>query len=280
VPRTRIDPERVGALVRAVAREEIAPRFRLLGAEQVQRKTTPGDPDDIVTDADLAIERRLTVELRALLPGSVVVGEEAVAADPALLAALHADAPVWILDPIDGTKNFAAGRETFGSMLALAEAGTTRSAWIYLFADDALFVAEAGAGAWRDGRRLGPRAATAPERKPAGTISMRFPPVELLQELAARAERSVTVTATSGSTAIEYTRLAESAQDFAVFYRMLPWDHAPGVLLVTEAGGAARCLDGSAYRPVDASQPLIVVRHASMWKGLRRALFAPAGRLQ
>lgn len=69
MPRTRIDPERVGALVRAVAREEIAPRFRLLGAEQVQRKNTPGDPDDIVTDADVAIERRLTAELRALLPG-------------------------------------------------------------------------------------------------------------------------------------------------------------------------------------------------------------------
>src|SRR3546814_9282988 len=57
--------------------------------------------------------------LTDLLPGSLVVGEEAVHAEPALMDQLASDAPVWILDPIDGTRNFAHGRPVFAIMVAL-----------------------------------------------------------------------------------------------------------------------------------------------------------------
>ncbi len=102
-------------LLRAASRAEILPRFRRLGADAVRSKT---GPLDLVTDADEAAERVITAGLHKLFPGCVVVGEEATAADPALLGRL-ADADLaFVVDPVDGTANFAAGVPLFGCMAA------------------------------------------------------------------------------------------------------------------------------------------------------------------
>ena len=96
--------------------------FRHLAAPDVTMKA----PGEVVTVAD----RRgrgviIAAGLRDLLPGSVVVGEEGVAADAALLSGCATPAPVWIVDPIDGTANYAAGRGPFAMMVALLRAATT-----------------------------------------------------------------------------------------------------------------------------------------------------------
>jgi fructose-1,6-bisphosphatase/inositol monophosphatase family enzyme len=267
-----VDAAEIGALIRTVAREELGPRFRRLDAAQVFAKATVTDPDDIVTEADLAVERRLGDELRARLPGSVVVGEEAASTTPALLAALTGEAPVWIVDPLDGTRNFAAGKEAFGSMVALARGGATRMAWIYLFAEDALFVAEAGAGAFENGRRLEAAPPDAAARS-TGTVYTRHMPPPLRAATEARAREGFTLARPVGCAAVEYARLMRGEKEFVVYFRLLPWDHAPGGLLLTEAGGAARRLDGVTYGPTDASQPLLLTRHASIWEPVRSALF-------
>src|SRR3546814_8953683 len=85
---------------------------------------------DLVTVVDVAVEKRLTARLTDLLPGSLVVGEEAVHAEPALMDQLASDAPVWILDPIDGTRNFAHGCPVFAIMVALAQGGESIAGWI------------------------------------------------------------------------------------------------------------------------------------------------------
>jgi fructose-1,6-bisphosphatase/inositol monophosphatase family enzyme len=229
-----------------------------------------------VTAADLGVERVLAPELAALLPGSVVVAEEAAAADPALIDALASDRPVWLLDPLDGTRNFAAGRETFGSMLALALRGEPRLAWIHLPVRDDLYVAEAGAGAFLGGRRI----AAAAEGAGAGprivaSIYDRFMPGSLRAAVEARAAATMTVVPAPGSACIEYTDLARGAKDAVVYHRLLPWDHAAGVLIVTEAGGAARHADGRRYRATDATGPLLVVRRAGQWEEVRRLLLPP-----
>lgn len=101
-----VDPEAVAAIIREVARDEVLPRYKTLEAHEVRSKSHPGD---LVTAADEAAELALAARLRDLLPGSVVVGEEGTAANPGLLDRLTEDAPVWVLDPIDGTRNFAHG---------------------------------------------------------------------------------------------------------------------------------------------------------------------------
>ncbi|WP_281259581.1 inositol monophosphatase family protein, partial [Streptomyces glaucescens] len=106
--------------VRKAAAAEIMPRFRQLAAHEVDQKS---GPHDLVTDADRKAELYLAEALGALLPGSVVVGEEAVHANPATYEAIRGDAPVWIVDPVDGTRQFVHGEEGFCTLVALARHG-------------------------------------------------------------------------------------------------------------------------------------------------------------
>ena len=118
----------VAALLRAAARTEILPRFRQLGAGAVRAKS---GPLDLVTDADEAAERRIAAGLAALFPGCAVVGEEAATADPALLRRLDGAELAFVVDPVDGTANFAAGVPVFGCMAAALVRGEIVAAWIH-----------------------------------------------------------------------------------------------------------------------------------------------------
>src|SRR3954466_2597087 len=105
----------VAAVMGEVARTIILPRYKQLAEGEVRAKTHPAD---FVTIADEESERALTESLTALVPGSIVVGEEAVAADPTVLERLLHHDPLWIVDPIDGTANFVNGNPAFAVMVA------------------------------------------------------------------------------------------------------------------------------------------------------------------
>lgn len=137
--------------VRKAAAAEIMPRFRRLGAHEVDQKN---GPHDLVTDADRNAELYLTQALGALLPGSVVVGEEAVHANPATYEAIQGDAPVWIVDPVDGTRQFVHGDDGFCTLVALVRHGAVLASWTYAPARDQLATAVRGGGAFLDGERL------------------------------------------------------------------------------------------------------------------------------
>ncbi len=99
------------------------PLFRNLGDGDVRTKT---GPLDLVTAADEAAERRITAGLRREFPGCMVVGEEAASADPALLNELAGADLAFVVDPVDGTSNFAAGLTLFGVMAAAFRHGGDR----------------------------------------------------------------------------------------------------------------------------------------------------------
>ena len=144
------DPEKVAQHIRETAEAEIIPRFRQLGRDDIREKK----PGDFVTLADLEAERQLTERLSALLPGSVVLGEEAAFADRGRFDLLAGAAPVWVIDPVDGTANFARGHPAFAVIVALIEQGRVRAGWIYEPLADTMVMAEAGQGAWSAGKRL------------------------------------------------------------------------------------------------------------------------------
>ena len=104
--------------------------------------------------ADVASEARLTRLLRDYLPGSQVVGEEAVAERPEVLDLVGGSDPVWLVDPVDGTANFAAGRKTFAVMVALVHKGAILACWVHEPTLERTAVAEAGGGAWLGDTRL------------------------------------------------------------------------------------------------------------------------------
>jgi fructose-1,6-bisphosphatase/inositol monophosphatase family enzyme len=266
------DIDSVSAIVREVAAAAIMPRFRKLAAGEVSTKE---GPHDLLTVADTEAERLLSSRLMPLVPGSVMVGEEACSADPKLLKRLGEAAPAWIVDPIDGTLNFATGQPMFGLMVAYSVAGETLAAWIYDPVNNRMATAARGSGTWIDGRRIalsGPGALDAMH----GTIAVRTGERARAGRIAARTDRLASVLILRCA-AFEYLALLEGGSHFSFYNRVMPWDHAPGICLVEEAGGYAARLDGQRYRPNDAVQgavSLLVAVDAAHWRLVNEALIA------
>ena len=261
--------DQVAELVREVAATIVLPRFRHLAADEIQQKS----PGDLVTVADQESERALTRGLTALLPGSIVVGEEGVAADPRVLERVGDPGAVWIVDPVDGTNNFAAGKTPFAVMVALVQDGEQAASWILDVPGDHLTVAEAGAGAYRDGVRVKTRTDDPGASELRGVVARKYLPPHLREIAGANAPKLGEVTAGHHCAGYEYPAVATDEQQFVLFWRILPWDHVPGALIVREAGGTVRHLDGSAYRPTDSEHGLLVAANDDIWHTVREALF-------
>jgi fructose-1,6-bisphosphatase/inositol monophosphatase family enzyme len=264
--------EEVAVLMREVSAREILPRFRLLKEGEVEEKSK----GDFVTIADREAELWLTPRLEKLVPGSRVLGEEAAAADPALLTLLDSDAPIWTVDPVDGTGNFVAGRETFGVMIALIEAGEVRRAWIYLPVSGDLAMAEEGAGAfWQSGanaKRLDAGHSPSDAGKISGAFNVRFMDEDWRDRVELFAD-SVPRKSSYLCSAMDYTGLARGEIDLVTYPRMLPWDHAPGSLILHEAGGVLRDMSSAAdYRPRTLAGPHLAARSENSWRHYAEAI--------
>lgn len=267
--------EAVADLMKEVAALEIIPRFRMLAASDIKEKSK----NDFVTIADQRAEEWLTPRLEALVPGSRVLGEEAVAADPARLDLVQdEDAVIWTVDPVDGTGNFVAGNETFGVMVALIRGGISVQGWIYLPVSKKLVMAERGGGCWlyEDGevRQLNSEGLAGSLDTLRGSLNVNFMPPAWKDQLLRFAE-GVRRVPSENCSAFEYTLMAQGMKDFTTYYRMMPWDHAPGSLILEEAGGAIRSLEtGRAYRPALLAKPYLLVRDAARWEELAEAIKA------
>lgn len=256
----RPDIDRVTELLRAVAAEVVLPRFRNLTDGDIERKPTVGDPDDIVTIVDRLTEEWLARELAALAPGVPLVGEESAHARPELIDLIaEGAAPVWVLDPIDGTKNFARGDDAFGIMLAWIEGGRTTASWIHLPARGRMYVASAGEGAYADGERLRVPG-DAPEEPYRGVLYVSYMPDDVAARVTAAAEGRYRPVPGVDCAAVEYTDVAAGVKEFAVYHRLNPWDHAPGALVLSEAGGRVEHADGRPYSPTVRHHVTVVAR--------------------
>ncbi|SIS38251.1 fructose-1,6-bisphosphatase [Insolitispirillum peregrinum] len=257
-----IDIDRVARLIIDVAAEEIVPRYKTLGADAIRSKTSA---NDMVTDADEQAEAQLTCRLPDLLPGSVVVGEEAVYANPAVLDRLSGDQPVWVVDPVDGTANFARGHPAFACMVALVEHGQTVAGWIWDPIGDRLWIAEQGAGACCNGRRIQVSGHGQPLSSLIGSLGR--------GRLANRLEEQYALRVRHGSAAHDYAAMADGRVHFAVYNRLKPWDHAAGVLLHHEAGGYSALRGQNApYQPTRQDGELIVAPDREIWERINDLL--------
>jgi fructose-1,6-bisphosphatase/inositol monophosphatase family enzyme len=255
----------VTALLAKVGAEVVMPSFRALSADQVREKA----PGDVVTDADVESERRLALGLHEIL-AIRVIGEEAVAADPTLLDALD-QGLAWIVDPIDGTANFATGHLPFAIMVALIGDGRTLAGWIHDPVTGTTCHAALGQGAWRDGAPLAARATGA--TPPRAALALRYLPDDLGRQLAGRIADRLDDGAIPRSAGHQYLRLVTGETDVALFWRMLPWDHAAGALILAEAGGRIAHFDGSAYAPADGIKGALAAASPALWTQARAILF-------
>ncbi|WBB79076.1 inositol monophosphatase [Micromonospora sp. WMMD882] len=261
--------DEVGALLRSVADEIVVPMFCRLEEHEVTEKA----PGEVVTVADQRAEEMITEGLLRLRPGSVVVGEEAVAADPDLLDHVRAgDGDVWVVDPIDGTANFAAGQRPFALMVALLTDGRQAGGWILDPLAGDLAVARAGVGACLGGRPVGLADVVRPLADLRGAAMSHYLPPDARDRVTDGGRRIGELLPGQHCAGREYLDVLSGAQQFVLFWRTLPWDHLPGALLVREAGGVARRFDGGEYDPADDERGLLVAANERIWTQVHAAL--------
>ena len=235
-----IDTTRVADIIRQVAQTEIMPRFKNLKQSDIREK----NPGDLVTVADEAAEKALTRMLQEALPGALVVGEEAVSADPSVLERLKDDKPVWIIDPVDGTTNFSKGSEKFGVLVALVQNGVTQYGWAFDAAGDRMAIAQKGAGAFMNGEKIFV-ACDAGEMSdlviqydgaPASHVAAVRP---LFRDMRRQ-----------GCCLHDHMDFLTGAVNSVVYFdRVMPWDHAAVNLLTQEAGGYVALDEGAPCDP-------------------------------
>lgn len=265
-----VNPEKISEILKECAELYIKPRFQKLRDEEISTKSRPGD---LVTQADLDVEKHLMDVLPAHLPGSIVIGEESISKGQATVDVLRDTAEkIWLVDPVDGTHNFVHNRPEFGVMLACIIGGETQVSWIYDVLKNEMFVAEKGSGAYRDAARL---KLASPEKLKNMTahINYKYFPKDLRAQI--KDSMSVFGDAFSiGSAAHEYTRIAAGVSHLSVYSRLKPWDHLPGALLVEEAGGFIAKWDKQRYTPQDEGMGLMVTTDRDTWEEAYHALFS------
>ena len=240
------DSARVVELMRETAAAELLPRFRNLAKDEVRQKR----PGDIVTVADVASEQRLASGLAKILPGVPVVGEEAVEKDPGLLDLVARPGEAcWIVDPLDGTANFAAGRDRFAMIICLVQDAAAVAGWILDVPNDRLAVAERGAGVRFDGDLV--------RGKPAAALLNGFVGYKIAksfdEQLSPDQRGRLGTITTLRCAGAEYLEILAGRANFSLYRTTKPWDHAAGTLMMREAGGGAVQFGAAPYMP---AQPL------------------------
>lgn len=257
----------VGDALREAARRAILPRFSAGRPIAADFKAA----DEAVTAADRESEQILHERLSGLIPGAHVVGEEAVHFDPHLLENLSRGA-CWIIDPLDGTGNFAKGATPYGMLVALAEGGRPMAGWIYDPLEDRLCSAHRGYGAFIDGQRFrspkwhGGRATIA--------VTRLFADAPHRDAVIAALRNQFDVVDSPRCAADQYPRVAEGANDATLFTRTIAWDHAAGVIFLEEAGGVARRQDGGEYHCSDPDAGLLIATCPRRWDAVASCLDA------
>jgi fructose-1,6-bisphosphatase/inositol monophosphatase family enzyme len=245
------DAERVAALMRETAAAELLPRFRNLAEDDVRYKR----PGDVVTVADVVSEQRLASGLAKILPGVPVVGEEAVEKDAGLLDLIgRPGESCWIVDPLDGTSNFAAGRDTFAMIVCLVQDRETVVGWILDVPNGRMALAVKGEGVVLDGHAV---KLQAKRGAPNGFIGFKVRK-EFDRQLSPGQRRQLGDLGSLNCAGREYIEILGGNRDFSLYRQTKPWDHAAGALMVREAGGEAVRFDGTPYEPTGSMQGGII----------------------
>ncbi len=245
----------IADLIVEAARQIVLPRFRALEAGQVMEKK----PGDYVTVADQETEAYLTQRLQAAYPDAVILGEEASVVDPSIITAFDAADHGWVMDPIDGTKNFVNGSPNFAVMVAETRGGVVVRSWIWQPIHGHMYIAERGLGVRDNGTPIQMAPASHPYR---GVADGRW----VGQTMGGVA---APITVQAHCTGIDYPLLVQGLHDFIVYRGQHAWDHLPGVAMLREMGGVARTDAGQEYGPGVRGDYLLVARDEEAWQALR-----------
>lgn len=265
-----IDNDKIAQAIRDVAADKIVPRFLQLEDGHVRSKSGPGD---LVTIADEEAEIELTRIFKSMYTGCHVIGEEAVSSGTVTREVLQSsDDYIFIVDPVDGTGNFARGTPIFGTMVSLVKGGERLASWIFQIPRNRMIAAEKGSGVTIDGTRFAPKpkiAGDAPFKGMRAFLSRKFMPAHIRPYVDERVKEFQDVS-TYMCCAWEYIEVLEGERAFSLYKRIEPWDHQAGVLLLEEAGFYTRKWDKSLYTGRDLSGGVINAANEELWDRVYR----------
>ena len=247
----------------------IKPLYQNLSPDDVATKSSD---TDFVTVADREAEFWLMPRLEALLPDAIALGEESISDDPAAEKQLRHNL-AFVIDPIDGTRNFVNGTPHFCSMISLIDKGEPLISWVLRPVDNDMFVAVADEGVFHSDieegewqllppvmrrTQLGDMIGTGGIKGLSGQVRD-----EVRQQLRALPGRRLI-----GSAGCEAIMLATGAHDFLMHAKTTAWDHTPVDLFAREAGlVAAHMPSGDGYSPFNA-EALLVAPDETAWHQL------------
>ncbi len=259
-----IDFSAVCRAIEEVASAEIKPKLGALSRSEISEKSA----GDFVTSADLAVERQLGERLRDIMPSADILGEEAVAEGRASVASLRDDRLHWVIDPIDGTGNFATGYPLVAVIVSLIQADEILAGWIHDPFGNRTLEASLGGGAWMSGRRLSCHRPDDLRLMNGSVYGRRFRDRPLFQDTWGRGRAKLGAIWNARCVGHEHLARVSGLAHFGCYSRLLPWDHAAGFLMHREAGGIARRIDGSCYRPSDPSIGGLLAPDREIWREL------------
>ena len=258
-----VNPEKIANYIREVADDKIVPRFRQLQDHEISTKS---GPTDLVTIADIEAEEDLTRIFKDLIPGSQVVGEEAVSKGDIDMGLLKSEEGViWVIDPVDGTNNFASGNERFGTIVTLVKGGQSIQGWILDIPQDRIGITEQGSGVEVNGIKATFPKMSEPLNDTRGFISRKFLPKKLRDDLKDVLDSEFGNIETYLCCAHEYLDILAGESYFSLYSRIRPWDHLTGAMMMREAGGYVCKWDKSAYGPGDEIGGLICAEDEETW---------------
>ena len=266
------DLDRLSLIMAEAAETEIMPRFRSLEDGGIREKT---GALDLVTDADEQAEWRIRDACAKAFPQALFVGEESVARDKALLSKIKDADLAIIVDPIDGTSNFAWGMPLFGVMAGIVSRGQTVAGLIYDPVGRDWHKGLKGHGAW--GESVNGRTRDLRVAKPDQLSEMTGLSSWYLMPEPQRSRTVANLAKTKASfnyrcAAYEYRLIADGLVHFSLHYKLMPWDHAAGVLIHAEAGGYSALFDGSPYAATRHEGGIISAPDRATYDLIRREL--------
>ena len=266
---SHIDPEKVAAIIRTVAEDEILSRFGALGSSDIIEKR-PGNAGNLVTTADIEAEKILIRELQISFPGTVAIGEETIENDPSIIGALDGEAPVWLIDPVDGTSNFAAGKEPFAVLVSLIIKRETILGLIYSPMTNEMAIGSKGEGAFCNGKSMRVASPVSLEKSFGSAHASAWG--REYRDIVRPKFDSFGKMVNYHCAGFDFLRLACGDKHFSLYRTLHRWDHAAGVLLHKEAGGYSALLNGDFYSGADKVYGLLSTPDKEYWNSINAYL--------
>lgn len=252
------------AAVKLVAAEEIMPRY----LKVAHRHKSDGS---LCTDADIATQTALTRKLQVIC-NVPVLGEEMAEAEQLALWQ-NSQEGLWCVDPIDGTSNFVHGLPYFAISVALLRGGKSVLGVVYDPVAEEVFAAESGKGAYLNGERLLGRVTAETMNRALANVDLKRLNAGLAATLASHppyaSQRNF------GASTLDWCYTAAGRYDMYLHGGQKLWDYAAGMLILSETGGHACCIENDDFAATDVWQRSVIAARSETlfneWKSWIRA---------